>query len=630
MNKFQDSQIATSELPARLRHLLIKNGICKISDLKLALENHKLDEIYQIGEKSIEHLKLFIRLSSDADDSLMQTPFPCVSGNSSKDSLNFNRTSIEELSFPVRVLNALRRSGVKTLGELQARYSQGSLQGTRFIGPKSLEVIVHTLEEIHIDQTKFLPSKKPEIANWANLVGPFFLQSDERSIYILIKRYGYEIQTLEELARELGITRERVRQIQQRIARNFIYFTRGIHTKQFIAEINSIINDLDHVSSRSDLEKKLNDKGILGGFGEEVKCKYLSEINVMETFFCWLKITSNSGYAKENQRIDLDIRSLQKSKLISLENKRILDEIPLEKKRKIRQIVIYRGGIELQQAMSMLKVSKELALEVLEEQDLNEIGRGWFSLRSIKPEKRNFPLKFAGLKMLAVTNELDFDLFYDGLCKHSSRYFESIAPPDIISCVIKKMGFEIENHIVTTKLSTFGVLAESEKCFINIVRGNGNVASFLEIAEGFFANNLSLPSVSKVTGTSPIVEKVDNGFYKLRGWDISWEEIEEAHKRQKKITQNEEISYGLDGVLGVKITLTSYSYLTGVFYANRFKDLSGQWKVIHKSGSISHAKMDGSFIWGLSACLEELKVKIGDRIELAFNTWNRTLSLEKV
>jgi hypothetical protein len=46
-----------------------------------------------------------------------------------------------------------------------------------------------------------------------------------------------------------------------------------------------------------------------------------------------------------------------------------------------------------------------------------------------------------------------------------------------------------------------------------------------------------------------------------------------------------------------------------------------------KTGTV---KLDEDFIWGLSDVFKELNVSIGTRIELAFNTWNRTLSIVRV
>jgi hypothetical protein len=58
--------------------------------------------------------------------------------------------------------------------------------------------------------------------------------------------------------------------------------------------------------------------------------------------------------------------------------------------------------------------------------------------------------------------------------------------------------------------------------------------------------------------------------------------------------------------------------------------MAGSWSVIHNNESFGDAKMDETYLWGLPKLFKKLDVQMGDRIELAFNTWDRTLSVEKV
>ena len=76
--------------------------------------------------------------------------------------------------------------------------------------------------------------------------------------------------------------------------------------------------------------------------------------------------------------------------------------------------------------------------------------------------------------------------------------------------------------------------------------------------------------------------------------------------------------------------MSSYAFLTGVVGAYSIKELSGSWSVIHDSKAFGEARIDEVYLWGLAKLFKELDVKMGDRIELGFNTWNRTVSVEKV
>jgi hypothetical protein len=107
--------------------------------------------------------------------------------------------------------------------------------------------------------------------------------------------------------------------------------------------------------------------------------------------------------------------------------------------------------------------------------------------------------------MLTVKPEIDLDIFYDGLRRYANRFYPSIAPINVVSYALKLLGFEInDQQIVSTEQSHKNILSQSEKSLVLAISKNDGVASFLEIAEEFFLQKLSLPSVSKTIKSSPI------------------------------------------------------------------------------------------------------------------------------
>jgi hypothetical protein len=123
---------------------------------------------------------------------------------------------------------------------------------------------------------------------------------------------------------------------------------------------------------------------------------------------------------------------------------------------------------------------------------------------------------------------------------------------------------------------------------------------------------------------------VNDGFHKLRGADISWQHIDDAKNRQKRFSQDDAVTHGLDGVVRLKFTVNSYAFLTGVIGANSVKELWGSWSVVHEGKPYSEAKLDEVYLWGLAKLFKKLDVKMGERMELAFNTWDRTLSVRRI
>jgi hypothetical protein len=659
MNNIDDLLLEKTNLSARLVHTLGRNGILTIGELKAANANKKFFNIRQIGVKSIGDIQSFLKeirksqspspteklslliLSDRTDDETTDEINITTIQKNTKGDLVFdiNQISIDKLNLPIRISRALKKAGIKTLDDLIKIVSNGSLWELPQIGAKSkneiLKVTKNLIKTPYSELVKKAGAKEPKVNNWANIVELFFRKLDERRIFILLSRFGYKIKTLEETSLALRITRERVRQIQDSTARKFVNHVEDLDFQPILTEIKSILSSQGDDFSLDIFEKKLREKGILGDFSNHISCSYVGEINVLETLFCWLTIISDSRYVSEPLAMDMDIEALKNAELISVKDTKILNGIPSAKRKKILRKVLFTGGIKLSDAKKVLAVSEEITRVILERLNMFEIEGEWFSLKSIDLNNSRNPFRLAGLKMLTVVSEMKFDDFYGGLLRHVNRFYETIAPPYVVTHILRLIGFIVSDEKVTIGSSTAwkstaDVLARSEKCFLNVVQNRGNVASFLEIAEEFFAQGLSLPAVTIITARSPIAEKLEAGFYKIRGFDVSWDEIDAAHKRQRKFSQDEEISYGLDGILRVKITVTNYAFLTGVINAYRIKDLSGKWSVIHENESCGNAKMDDMFLWGLIGVFSKLKVQIGDRVELAFNTRNRKLTVRKV
>ena len=643
MENIDELSLGNTQLSNRLLHALGRQGILTVGDLKIAIEDNSLQNIRQIGSKTLLEIQLFMKEIINSQN--ITKPNQTISQqaydlneliNSIKSIKKSNQISINELNLPSRINQALRKEGIYTLNDMVNFDSKYGLNRAPRIGVEAIQEICSSFKcFINAHQDYYL-NEHPQVSNWARIIELFFNKIDGRKMYIFLSRLGYHIKTLEEIAFSLNITRERVRQIQGQVSRDFIMHLGGLDFQPVIKEILSILSNLNSDFSIDLFENRLNKKKLLGIINTQSKFSYVGEINTLETIFCWLTIISDRKYSNKWRQyygeigFVIDIATFKQAKQLSVKNISIIDSISSLKKREIFRRVASTGGIRLIDAKNILAINEEMAFILLENLNLVQVIEKWFSFRSMDLPKMRLPLRTAGLKMLTVINEMDFDVFYDGLMRYSNRSSETIAPPIVVSYLLRNIGFVINNQKISTSLSTSGVLSKSEICYRDAIQKNGNVASYLEIAEEFFAQGLSLPSVAAVTRRCPIVEKLENGLYKIRGIGVSWSEIDAAHKRQKKFSQDEEISYGLDGIVRVKITITSYAFLSGVINSYRIKDLSGKWLVMIEHESFGNAKMDDMYLWGLTWIFGKLKVQIGDRVELAFNTWNRKLSIRKV
>ena len=649
-------------LPKKLIHILHRNDVRTLGELQEIVNRGDLLQLRFVGKKLADEIgQLIAKISTETN--LIPREI-AVQGSTAEKNTNrseklkpagvldvkakLGHVPIQKLELPREITSALVRASVTTISDLLS-LSTSQLTHIKRIGPKSIREIQISLDkflsspESFIEKSFFEEPDTPSLeeplqvtefkerhqVTWAEIIEPYFRSEKEVRTFILLSRFGFVKKTLEELASELNITRERVRQIQVHTVSRFGRRTSFSDASRLLNRVNNILSENEENLSLELFRAILNDKNLLGEFSKPINSS-LYILDPFEVLICWLDILSDSRITVPAVAFPIEIDDLRKATNISIRNYRTLQNIPKISKKKLLRKVTFTGGIHMRDAIKILATTKEIARLELNRLSLREIREQWFVPTAIIGHKNRLPLVSAGNKILSVIDQIEFSSFYDGLRRFSGRFYDSIAPEDIILYYVKLAGFAVNNSIVSTQARVEGSLSATETCFFNTVRTNRNVASFIEIAEDFRLAGFSIAAVSAVLARSPIVDKVETGLYKIRGCNVTWEEIENAKKRQRIFTKDAKVSYGLDGVIRYRITLNSWAVYTGVISTNTIKDLAGEWKIHRENGKDKIVTMDDLFIFGLTDVMGELQSNIGDRIELSFNTWNRTLSIRKV
>jgi hypothetical protein len=672
MLSIEEIPIKKLKIPQNTIHILHRNGIETFGQLQNIIRAGNLGELRFVGAKRSNEISELASDIAAQPDKFVDDLMPSIpdqdkifSGENfwaheidPEQADAIHTIEIDKLELPRRIVHLLRKHKIRTISDL-LDFNESNLLKVKQIGPKSIFEIQDSLKKAlnspanYIDTTnpkRETPTTQVEVvkpyvilgntktpqpekpATWAEIVEPYLLSERDTRIYTLISRFGLTIKTLEEIATDLGITRERVRQIQLVVASRFTrqVGSRYAFSSRILKHATEILaKEKDHLSLNLFRSTLMKD-GILGEFSKPISSKLYKTLDPFETLICWLAILGDKRFARVPEDYSIDIDDLRKARSISIKNRRILQEIPRKRIRNLLRKVAYTGGITLKDAMKVLSTPEDVTLLELKNLKLHRIRDQWFSIQSLKGRMNRLPIVLAGHKMLAVTNEVLFSDFYDGLRRRAGRFFDSISPPDIILHYIKVAGFEVSNDKVFISTEVGNVLSETEKCFVEVAKVNGNVVNFIEVAEEFLQNGFSIAAVSVVLAHSPLVEKIDTGLYKIRGVSVLWQDIENAKKRQKSFSKDAEIIYGLDGTIRYRVSLNSWAVYTGVLSTNMLRDLAGEWKSNDKDGRLIRINMDELFIWGIGNKLKEMQANIGDRIELLFNTWNRTLAIQKV
>jgi hypothetical protein len=189
---------------------------------------------------------------------------------------------------------------------------------------------------------------------------------------------------------------------------------------------------------------------------------------------------------------------------------------------------------------------------------------------------------------------------------------------------LQLLGFSIQHDIVYYDGHLKGNLTGSEKIFLELIKEKGPVISFQEIIDRYLKEGYSASTaVVRIMGMSPIVERVDTGFYILRGKNFSIQELEAAKQRQELYSKDAKVTYSIDGTIKYELNVNSWAR-GGVISVSRscqqLPSLDNGWPVYVDGLQKGIAQRDESLIWGLGKAFNALNVTIGDRIQLTFDS----------
>lgn len=427
-------------------------------------------------------------------------------------------------------------------------------------------------------------------------------------------KYQLENISLEELSKPEDITRERVRQIisnsRGKIVSN-ISRIRLDYTISSLAIANQLKGDLSKSSWKSELENR------------SIVDKQQPDITINRFFAILLDVKLSKYLIPIPDNVFKAIKNTNNYPVFLID---AMTKIPKEKFRQINRIVNYTGGINKLLVEEILQCQPDETAEILEVNNLFEIIPNWFSIKGETKLEKNTPIFRAGLIMMQACGPLDFNSFCGGLRRYVSRHFDAIAPPPVVSHMLSCFGFTIKDNVVSYKGGEVVAVEGSEKLILDLLNEKGLVLSFLEIVEFYLDRGYSFSTATtRVMPNSPVLERIEQGFYKLRGHRVTWQELESVKFRQEEYSKSSEVTYGLDGIINYRVNVGSWA-LGGVLSISRssqpLPDFSEGWPVYVDGKKMGIARRDDSLIWGLSQAFNKLNVKLGDRLELSFDTWN--------
>ena len=465
---------------------------------------------------------------------------------------------------------------------------------------------------------------------------------------ILLSTYGLETKNLRQTGEELGISRERVRQIRIEL-RNKATSISNLKTKPDLLRMQSalfIAGDLGLNITYDQWAQRIRSSGLAGDWtsqdfvGTDAVEAMIAIYNLLaDCKICWLQMPENLQYAVQ---LAAEGKPNIPAKILHA-----VDTLPDEVKRLINRHKKFSGGVYARWVSQEMEMELEEVTNILRGLGYKVLSKGWFTPN---PSQISYSDVFHRClrQMFQYCGRLGIDDICAGIRHGVSRsgfsepeYLVSqgavqsrsvfpVPPPDVMDGILRINGCQCENESYYWE----GVYDEKrnagEIVIMNCLEQIGPVLHHSELIHVFIENELSLPTLSATLNYSPLFDKVELGLYKLRGKEVTYQDVERAKAAGKPQSLHPEVEYDTDGNIIVSVTLSTIAVGSGTIFCERFPDLSGaDWECYvgsERAGELSAVENE---FRRLKKPFELLNCQPGERLKFTFNTWERRVAIEK-
>ena len=463
---------------------------------------------------------------------------------------------------------------------------------------------------------------------------------------ILLSMYGFETKTLAKTGEELGLSRERVRQIRNEL-KDKVTSIINLKTKPDLLRMQSalfIARDLDLDITYEQWAQRIRSSGLVGDWKSKdfvgtdtveamvAICNLLADCKIH-----WLQIPENLQYAMQ---LAAEGKPNAPAKI-----PQIHDTLPNKVKRLISRHSKFSGSVYTTWLSQEMEMELEEVTDILQGLGYRALSKGWFIPN---PSHISYSDVFHGClrKMFQYCGRLSIDDICAGIRHGISRSGSSVPaylagkgtdrsvfpvpPPDVMAEILGVTGYQCDDELYYWADSYDENLSKGEIIIMNCLEKTGPVLHHTELIQAFIESDLSVPSLHATLQRTPLFHTIEFGLYKLRGKEVTYQDIERAKAAGKPQPLRPEIEYDTEGNIIVSVTLSAIAVGSGTIFCERFPDLSGaDWKCHvngEEAGELSAVENE---FRRLKKPFELLNCQPGERVKFTFNTWERTVEIEK-
>ena len=694
----QEDFIGLLNLTNRSLNALRRSGIRTVGEVARLVESGGIRTIRGLGKKSILEIEDRLAHVEISETSEVEAIVGAILG-------------IGQLKLTKRSFNALRNAGIRTVGEVARLVKSGEIRTIRGLGKECILEIKDRLAQIEIRDTREVdanPCATPRQMNadaiparvirWqSRLVAKqlsvellhehakvadrsvkdwlaeiesvennqvyealatilssslniceeieFFLNQilGQRCLTILLSRYGFDGKTLKQIGQEMGISRERVRQIENEVKAKLSGAVRAIVKAKSISELKGsppllrmqsalcIARDLSLDITYEQWTQRIRSSGLVGNWTSQdfvgtdaVKvmiaiCNLLADCNVR-----WLQMSENLQYA-----VQLAISGTPN---VPAKIPHARETLPNKVKRLINRHTKHSGGVDARWLSQEIGTELEEVKNILLGLEYRTLSKNWFIPKAMRDPHRisKYDVFHHGLrKMFQYCGPVSIDDVCSGIRHVLSRTNFPVPPPDVMDEIVRTHDYRYKGGLYYWDGTSDENLNTGETVIMGCLEKTGAVVHHSELVHAFIESNLSFPALHATLHHSPLFEKIETALYKVRGRPISYQDIERAKSAGERQSPRLEVEYDTNGNIIVSVTLSPIAVGLCTIFCGQLPDLSGNWPCYIHGEGVGELNATENEFQRLKKPFELLNCQPGERLKFIFNTWERTVTIEK-
>jgi len=448
-----------------------------------------------------------------------------------------------------------------------------------------------------------------------------------REIYILMRRFGSTRHSLEEVAEVIGVTRERIRQLQRQATSRLLL----VASTRMLARIRSAVlfaNDI-HLSF-DEWSRCLLNTGLLGDRFKEgcadydnlelmlVACKLLAvegQIEIPKVFTHMLELRK-AGMSAAPARMNVLIINFRG-----------------ETERLVMRHLRYSGAVSIDWLLRQdeVRLCENDLRSVLALDGYIALDGDWFMSQAYEPAKlhKNSVVHRSLAKMFQFCGPLRIHDIYFGIEHTVSRTAFPVPPVPVLERALNSYGYDCEKGLWYWNGNTSETLNTGEYIIMNALNHNDGVVHHQQLAEAFLESSLSFPSLHGTLSRSPLFDNFERSLYKLRGTVPRQEAIERARQAAERTPVDLQVEYDLDGNIIVEATLGVLAVGNGTILSENLPNLEGEWEYTLGAHNTTDIHVTENEIRRLGRVFKNLDCEVGDTVKLVFNTESRQVTASR-